>query len=196
MGKCWIRPLQLSQDSLAIVWSSAYGRLTKGNVQMVMNVTSMCAKPSVYNLGRLCVFNLVRIWLSIFQKKQLFGLAGDSVHENRVKAQHGVVSGVCSASWPRGMKSSKQQAPKQPMLAKKKEQTKPIDRPYRITALWSSVLTIKSFFCTTQLIPYLIGEGGMEQKLYYHYLRHLLLLSYLTLNGLLTMLTGPCLIVI
>ena len=71
------------------------GRLTKGNVQLVM-CKALCGK-----LGQNLVVNLSK------KHQQLFGLAGGSVGENRESGlSRG--SGVCSASWSQGMNSSRQ----------------------------------------------------------------------------------------
>ena len=56
--------------------------------------------------------NVVRIWLLVFQRSKLFGLAGGSAGENRVGVEQGVGSAVLLASWSQRTNSSKQSVPR------------------------------------------------------------------------------------
>lgn len=62
--------LRAEPASLAVVWSRGVWEADHRQRATPHGGNQNVCEASVYNLGRLCVVNLVRIWLSIFQKKQ------------------------------------------------------------------------------------------------------------------------------
>lgn len=83
-----------------------WGELTIGNVQLALCVNQNVCKSSVYDLGRPCVVNLVRIWLSGFQSSSYLVWLVAQLMRTEPGLNRG--SGVCLASWSQSMNGSKQ----------------------------------------------------------------------------------------
>lgn len=164
-------------------------RLTQ-EMWLVTCVTNVC-KAGVYNLGRPCVVNLVRIWLVIFQRSSYW--SGWWLGENSQQSRGD--SGVCSVSVSHRARTALSSQLPHTGCGQRRGGPKPTDSSGQSPVSPELRPNNTSFCCLTLSSVCNWGEVGTVE-IRYHNLKNLLLLSCLIWKCLLKMIIGPNLTVI